>query len=49
MSFPGNLLVGQSGGPTAVINYSLIGIIEEAKKHKEISGIFGAINGIEGF
>lgn len=44
----GNLLVGQSGGPTAVMNASLAGVIEEAWQHPEISGIFGALNGIEG-
>ena len=30
-----NAVVGQSGGPTAVINASLVGIIEEANKHRE--------------
>ena len=29
----GNIAVGQSGGPTAVINSSLAGVIEEARKH----------------
>ena len=39
----------QSGGPTAVINTSLYGVIKEAKKHpNEISGIYGSLNGIEG-
>lgn len=44
-----NILVGQSGGPTAVINASLCGVIAEAKKHEEIGEIYGMINGIEGF
>lgn len=44
-----NILVGQSGGPTAVINSSLCGIISEAKKHNEIDKIYGMVNGIEGF
>ena len=48
MALRGNLLVGQSGGPTAVINASLAGVIEEAKKHPEIDGIYGALNGVEG-
>jgi 6-phosphofructokinase 1 len=48
MALKGNLLVGQSGGPTAVINASLVGVIEEAKAHPEIGGIFGAANGVEG-
>lgn len=38
----------QSGGPTAVINCSLYGAIKEAKKHPEIGGIYGSLNGIEG-
>ena len=38
----------QSGGPTAVINSSLYGAIVEAKKHEEISGIYGSMNGVEG-
>lgn len=38
----------QSGGPTAVINCSLYGAIMEARKHPEISEIYGSLNGIEG-
>lgn len=39
----------QSGGPTAVINTSLYGMIKEAKKHpNEICGIYGSLHGIEG-
>jgi len=44
-----NILIGQSGGPTAVINSSLCGAIVEAKKHNEIEKIYGMVNGIEGF
>ncbi len=44
-----NILIGQSGGPTAVINSSLCGVITEAKQHSEIGEIYGMINGIEGF
>ena len=43
-----NLLVGQSGGPTAVINSSLAGVIREAKKSAEIGTVYGTVNGIEG-
>ena len=32
-----NILVGQSGGPTAVINASLYGVIEEAKADKDLA------------
>ncbi len=45
-----NLIVGQSGGPTAVINSSLFGIIREGMKQEtRIDHIYGMINGIEGF
>ncbi len=45
-----NVLVGQSGGPTAVINGSLYGVVTEALKHTEtIETVYGMINGIEGF
>ncbi|MFH0792606.1 MAG: 6-phosphofructokinase [bacterium] len=44
----GNLVVGQSGGPTQVINQSLVGVIEEALKHTTFEGILGAVNGIAG-
>ena len=43
-----NAVVGQSGGPTGVINASLVGIIEEAKKHPEIKNLYGAIHAVEG-
>ncbi|HYW45854.1 MAG TPA: diphosphate--fructose-6-phosphate 1-phosphotransferase [Bryobacteraceae bacterium] len=41
-------LVAHSGGPTAVINASLLGVIEEARRHSAIGGLYGAWNGIEG-
>ncbi len=44
----GNLLVGQSGGPTAVINASLCGVIQESLKCAEIQNIYGALHGIQG-
>src|ERR1700733_6933519 len=44
----GNLLVGQSGGPTAVINASVAGVIQEARAHPCIRRIYGALNGILG-
>ncbi len=43
-----NAVVGQSGGPTGVINASLVGVIEEAKKHPEIKHIYGAIHAVAG-
>src|SRR3954452_16032890 len=42
----GNLLVAQSGGPTAVINASVAGVIQEAGKHDFIEEIYGGLNGI---
>ena len=48
MALKGNALVGQSGGPTAVINASLAGVVEQAKLHPEIEGIYGAIHGVQG-
>lgn len=44
----GNLLIAQGGGPTAVINASLQGVIEEAGKYAQIKGIYGARFGVEG-
>ncbi len=44
----GNMVIGQSGGPTAVINQSLIGAVKEALKHPEITGIYGMKHGILG-
>ena len=42
-----NLIVGQSGGPTSVINASLAGVYEEAKR-LGYDHVYGMINGIEG-
>lgn len=44
----GNMLIAQSGGPTMVINQTLIGAILEAKKHKQIKKIYGSLHGIKG-
>src|SRR5438309_5136216 len=44
----GNLLVAQSGGPTAVINASVAGVIQEAGRHECIEQIYGAAHGILG-
>ncbi|UCC22639.1 MAG: hypothetical protein JSW23_00775 [Planctomycetota bacterium] len=43
-----NAVVGQSGGPTAVINASLVGVIEEASKHPEIKTLYGAVHAVAG-
>ncbi len=44
----GNMAIAQSGGPSMVINQSLVGAVIEAAKHKEITGILGALHGIQG-
>ena len=44
----GNVLVGQSGGPTSVINASLAGIVAEALNHESIEEIYGGLNGVLG-
>ena len=45
-----NLIVGQSGGPTAVINSSLYGVVSEGLSHPDtIKHVYGMVNGIEGF
>ena len=43
-----NILIGQSGGPTSVINATLAGIVEGAIECKNIDKVLGAIHGIEG-
>lgn len=44
----GNMMIAQSGGPTVVINQSLVGAVLEARKHPVIKNIFGSLNGIKG-
>ena len=44
----GHVIIGQSGGATAVINASLVGAIHEALRIDIIDGIYGALYGIEG-
>ncbi len=41
-------MVGQSGGPTSVINASLAGIVAEALNHESIEEIYGGLNGVLG-
>ena len=43
-----NLIIGQSGGATAVINASLVGAVEAALADERIEGIYGMLHGIEG-
>jgi 6-phosphofructokinase len=48
MPASGNLLVGQSGGATAVINASLVGVIEAARDAGSVGAVIGMQHGIEG-
>ncbi len=44
----GKLLVGQSGGCTAVINSSLVGVVEESLRQPDVTGVLGTLHGVEG-
>ena len=44
----GNCLIGQSGGPTAVINASVAGVVAEALNHSCIEEVYGSLNGVLG-
>jgi len=44
----GKVLIAQGGGPTAVINQSLIGVALEARKFPQATRIYGAVNGVRG-
>lgn len=48
MASSNNLIIGQSGGATAVINASLVGAVEAALADGRIDGIYGMLNGVEG-
>ena len=50
MSIPAarKILVAQGGGPTAVINQSLVGVVLEARRHRGIDLVYGARHGVRG-
>jgi 6-phosphofructokinase 1 len=48
MKLKGNALVAQGGGPTAVINQSLVGVVLEARKFSQVEKIYGALHGVSG-
>lgn len=48
MALTGKALIAQGGGPTAVINQTLVGVIQEARKFQNITKVYGAVNGVEG-
>ncbi len=48
MSSVRKILVAQGGGPTAVINQSLVGVVLEARRHRGIDLVYGARHGVRG-
>ena len=48
MKLTGKILIAQGGGPTAVINQSMVGAVLESRKFSQITKVYGAIKGVEG-
>lgn len=48
MELRGKVLVAQAGGPTAVINQSLVGAVLESRKFSQITKVYGALRGVDG-
>ena len=48
MELKGKLLVAQGGGPTAVINQSLVGAVLETRKFPQVTKVYGALYGVSG-
>ncbi len=44
----GKILVAQGGGPTAVINQSLVGVVLEARRFRNVELVYGARHGVRG-
>lgn len=44
----GKILVAQGGGPTAVINQSMVGVVMEARRFSQVERIYGALHGVRG-
>jgi 6-phosphofructokinase len=44
----GKILVAQGGGPTAVINQSLVGVVLEARRFSQVTRVYGALHGVRG-
>lgn len=44
----GKILVAQGGGPTAVINQSLVGVVLESRRFQQVTRVYGARNGVRG-
>jgi 6-phosphofructokinase 1 len=45
---PIKIVVAQGGGPTAVINQSLVGVVLEARRHAGVASVYGARHGVRG-
>jgi 6-phosphofructokinase 1 len=48
MELEGKVVVAQGGGPTAVINQSLVGVVLECRKYQHATQVYGALNGVRG-
>ena len=44
----GRILVAQGGGPTAVINQSMVGVALEARRFQHVTRVYGALHGVRG-
>jgi 6-phosphofructokinase 1 len=44
----GKVLVAQGGGPTPVINQSIVGVALEARKFTQVTSVYGAVHGVRG-
>lgn len=48
MKLEGKILVAQGGGPTAVINQSMVGVVLEGRKFPQVTRVYGAVGGVNG-
>lgn len=48
MSFSGKVVVAQGGGPTHVINQSMVGAVLESRKFPQVTKVYGSLNGVQG-
>jgi 6-phosphofructokinase 1 len=48
MKLVGKVLVAQGGGPTAVINQSLVGVVLESRNFSQVTCAYGAVHGVRG-
>ena len=48
MKLSGKVVIAQGGGPTHVINQSLVGAALESRKFPQVTKVYGALHGVEG-